>query len=44
MFVGDTQDDIDEFMNGYLRLDGVFCMRLILKNTNDAIGESCFVF
>ncbi|XP_067940722.1 innexin unc-9-like [Watersipora subatra] len=33
-----NQDDINEFMNGYLRLDGVFCMRLILKNTNDAIG------
>lgn len=31
-------EDVDEFMNGYLRLDGVFCMRLILKNTNDAIG------
>ena len=25
-------------MHNYLRLDGVFCMRLILKNTNDAIG------
>jgi len=35
---GDTDEDIDDFMHGYLRLDGVFCMRLILKNTNDAIG------
>lgn len=34
----DADDDIDDFMHGYLRLDGVFCMRLILKNTNDAIG------
>ena len=35
---GDTDEDIDDFMHNYLRLDGVFCMRLILKNTNDAIG------
>jgi len=39
LVVGDTDDDIDEFMADYLRLDGVFAMRLILKNTNDAIGE-----
>jgi hypothetical protein len=35
----DTSDEeVGDFMNNYLRLDGVFCMRLILKNTNDAIG------
>ena len=41
---GDTDEDIDDFMHNYLRLDGVFCMRLILKNTNDAIGTYTGLF
>ncbi|XP_067940976.1 innexin unc-9-like isoform X2 [Watersipora subatra] len=31
-----------EFVHNYLRQDGVFCMRLLIKNTNDAIGGEIF--
>ena len=30
---------LDDFVHNYLRMDGLFCMRLIIKNTNDAIGK-----
>ena len=37
---GFHQDDVDDFANGFLRTDGVFCLRIIKKNTNDLVcGE-----
>ena len=36
--VGDD-DLLDDLVHNYLRMDGLFCMRLIIKNTNDAIGK-----
>ena len=37
--IAGDDDLLDDFVHNYLRMDGLFCMRLIIKNTNDAIGK-----
>ncbi|KAF6038821.1 hypothetical protein EB796_002871 [Bugula neritina] len=38
----DTDHLLHSFVHEYLRQDGIFCMRLVIKNTNDAIGGEIF--
>ena len=39
LYISGDDDLLDDFVHNYLRIDGLFCMRLIIKNTNDAIGK-----